>query len=109
MMGHHPLKSQKLMRNLKVSYPSIPPSLPYPQNTNIVRGCFCITHNHVFAGWFEIDEQHNHNVYVSGLPLDITKEEFAELMGKCGIIKENEEGRPSFFSESDMTSGRGGR
>lgn len=35
-------------------------------------------------------------MYVSGLPLDITKEEFAELMGKCGIIMENEDGRPRY-------------
>ena len=44
------------------------------------------------TGWFEIDKEHNHNVYVSGLPLDVTKEEFVELMSKCGIIMENEDG-----------------
>lgn len=60
-----------------------------------------------FAGWFEIDEQHNHFVYVSGLPLDITTEDFVELMGKCGIIKENEEGRSCSFSERDLRMGRG--
>ena len=43
-------------------------------------------------GWFEVDREHNHNVYVSGLPLDTTKEEFVELMSKCGIITENDEG-----------------
>ncbi len=42
--------------------------------------------------WFEIDEEKNHNVYVSGLPLDFTTEEFEELMKKCGIISENEDG-----------------
>ena len=31
-------------------------------------------------------------MYVSGLPDDITIEEFAELMSKYGIIMENEEG-----------------
>ena len=30
---------------------------------------------------------------VIGLPLDITEEEFAELMGKCGIIMEDPEAR----------------
>ena len=39
-----------------------------------------------------MDNEHNHNVYVSGLPDDITIEEFAELMSKYGIIMENEEG-----------------
>ena len=39
-----------------------------------------------------MDKEHNHNVYVSGLPDDITIEEFAELMSKYGIIMENEEG-----------------
>ncbi|XP_037543842.1 HIV Tat-specific factor 1 [Nematolebias whitei] len=37
-------------------------------------------------GWFDIDEQKNTNVYVSGLPLDITPDEFVELMSKCGIV-----------------------
>ena len=39
-----------------------------------------------------MDNEHNHNVYVSGLPDDITIEEFAELVSKYGIIMENEEG-----------------
>lgn len=37
-------------------------------------------------GWFEVDDQHNTNVYVSNLPDDITDEEFVDLMSKCGII-----------------------
>ena len=45
-----------------------------------------------WTGWFEIDKEHNHNVYVSGLPQDITKEEFVELMSKCGIVTENDDG-----------------
>uniref|UniRef100_W8B1F8 17S U2 SnRNP complex component HTATSF1 n=2 Tax=Ceratitis capitata TaxID=7213 RepID=W8B1F8_CERCA len=36
--------------------------------------------------WFDLDPEHNTKVYVSNLPLDITMEEFAELMGKCGMI-----------------------
>ena len=43
-------------------------------------------------GWFELDDQHNTSVYVSGLPLDITEEEFLTLMRKCGIIMEDEDG-----------------
>ena len=61
--------------------------------------CMCKIHNKnvdvctcLSTGWFEIDKEHNHNVYVSGLPLDVTKEEFVELMSKCGIIMENEDG-----------------
>ena len=38
------------------------------------------------AGWFEIEEQKNTNVYVSGLPEDVTDDEFKELMNKCGMI-----------------------
>ncbi|KAG7517084.1 HIV Tat-specific factor 1 [Solea senegalensis] len=37
-------------------------------------------------GWFDIDDHKNTNVYVSGLPPDISTEEFAELMSKCGIV-----------------------
>lgn len=43
------------------------------------------------AGWFEMDEEKNTNVYVSGLPEDITMQEFQELMTKCGIIMVEEE------------------
>ncbi|XP_065057716.1 17S U2 SnRNP complex component HTATSF1-like [Rhopilema esculentum] len=41
--------------------------------------------------WFEIDPDKNPNVYVSGLPVDITEQEFSELMGKCGIIMEDQD------------------
>jgi HIV Tat-specific factor 1 len=37
-------------------------------------------------GWFQIDEDKNTNVYVSGLPLDTTDEEFEDMMSKYGII-----------------------
>ncbi|MCJ8742146.1 hypothetical protein PDJAM_G00078680 [Pangasius djambal] len=37
-------------------------------------------------GWFDIEKEKNTNVYVSGLPPDITPDEFVELMSKCGII-----------------------
>ncbi|XP_061169553.1 HIV Tat-specific factor 1-like [Saccostrea echinata] len=36
--------------------------------------------------WFDVQDEKNTNVYVSGLPLDITEEEFKELMNKCGMI-----------------------
>ena len=39
-----------------------------------------------------MDQDKNHNVYVSGLPLDVTVEEFTETMSKCGIIMEDEDG-----------------
>ncbi|EDO33511.1 predicted protein [Nematostella vectensis] len=41
------------------------------------------------VGWFQPDPEKNPNVYVSGLPLDITDEEFVELMSKYGIIMED--------------------
>ncbi|XP_045197517.1 HIV Tat-specific factor 1-like isoform X2 [Mercenaria mercenaria] len=37
-------------------------------------------------GWFQVDDEHNTNVYVSGLPLDITMEEFKEMMTKYGLV-----------------------
>uniref|UniRef100_A0A3Q3WPP1 17S U2 SnRNP complex component HTATSF1 n=1 Tax=Mola mola TaxID=94237 RepID=A0A3Q3WPP1_MOLML len=37
-------------------------------------------------GWFDVDDNKNTNVYVSGLPPDISTEEFVELMSKCGIV-----------------------
>uniref|UniRef100_A0A667ZPW8 17S U2 SnRNP complex component HTATSF1 n=1 Tax=Myripristis murdjan TaxID=586833 RepID=A0A667ZPW8_9TELE len=37
-------------------------------------------------GWFDVDKDKNTNVYVSGLPPDISTEEFVELMSKCGIV-----------------------
>ena len=43
--------------------------------------------------WFEMDEDKNLNVYVSGLPLDITQEEFVEMMSKYGIVMVDEDGR----------------
>jgi hypothetical protein len=36
--------------------------------------------------WFDINDDKNTNVYVSGLPFDITDEEFEQLMSKYGII-----------------------
>ncbi|XP_054710644.1 HIV Tat-specific factor 1-like [Uloborus diversus] len=36
--------------------------------------------------WFQVDDDHNTNVYVSGLPENTTEEEFVELMGKCGLV-----------------------
>ncbi|KAM7374533.1 hypothetical protein PAMP_007184 [Pampus punctatissimus] len=40
----------------------------------------------VEPGWFDIDDNKNTNVYVSGLPPDTSTEEFAEIMSKCGIV-----------------------
>ncbi|XP_045439700.1 HIV Tat-specific factor 1 homolog [Pipistrellus kuhlii] len=37
-------------------------------------------------GWFNVEEDRNTNVYVSGLPSDITLDEFIQLMSKFGII-----------------------
>uniref|UniRef100_A0AAY4B025 17S U2 SnRNP complex component HTATSF1 n=1 Tax=Denticeps clupeoides TaxID=299321 RepID=A0AAY4B025_9TELE len=37
-------------------------------------------------GWFDVEKDKNTNVYVSGLPPDITSDEFVEFMSKCGII-----------------------
>lgn len=37
-------------------------------------------------GWVDVDDDKNTNVYVSGLPMDITDEDFEEMMSKYGII-----------------------
>lgn len=36
--------------------------------------------------WFDVSEEQNTNVYVSNLPLDITEEEFVDVMQKCGLV-----------------------
>ena len=54
-------------------------------STAVVIGALSVNF-YVFLGWFEVEETHNTNVYVSGLPLDVTDEEFKELMNKCGLI-----------------------
>lgn len=36
--------------------------------------------------WFEQKPEHNTKVYVTNLPLDITEEEFGEIMSKCGMV-----------------------
>ncbi len=43
-------------------------------------------------GWFDIDNERNTNVYVSGLHIDTTDEEFLELVTKCGIIMNDDRG-----------------
>ncbi|XP_072930196.1 17S U2 SnRNP complex component HTATSF1 [Epargyreus clarus] len=37
--------------------------------------------------WFDQSEDKNTKVYVSNLPLDITEEEFIDLMQKCGLVE----------------------
>jgi HIV Tat-specific factor 1 len=38
------------------------------------------------AEWFDVDDDHNTNVYISNLPLDTTEEELLELMSKYGLV-----------------------
>lgn len=38
------------------------------------------------AEWFDIDDDHNTYVYVSGLPTTLTEEDFVDLMKRYGII-----------------------
>nr|XP_036220626.1 HIV Tat-specific factor 1 [Bactrocera oleae]XP_036220627.1 HIV Tat-specific factor 1 [Bactrocera oleae]XP_036220628.1 HIV Tat-specific factor 1 [Bactrocera oleae] len=54
--------------------------------------------------WFEVDPEQNTKVYVSNLPLDITMDEFAELMGKCGMIMrdpQTQKYKLKLYAESD--------
>ncbi|PSN46189.1 hypothetical protein C0J52_18543 [Blattella germanica] len=41
--------------------------------------------------WFEMDDQHNTKVYVSNLPLDVTEQEFVDVMQKCGLVMKDVE------------------
>ena len=52
--------------------------------------------------WFDIDESQNSSVYVSGLPLDITMDEFKELVSKCGIVMEDNDGEPKLKLYCDI-------
>lgn len=38
------------------------------------------------SAWFDVEEDKNSNVYVTGLPQDITEDEFKEFMTKVGVI-----------------------
>ncbi|XP_054262293.1 HIV Tat-specific factor 1 homolog [Macrosteles quadrilineatus] len=40
--------------------------------------------------WFEEEEEETTKVYVSGLPLDITEQEFIDVMQKCGLVMRDE-------------------
>ncbi|CAF4452428.1 unnamed protein product, partial [Adineta steineri] len=42
--------------------------------------------NKIRNSWFDLPDEKNCNVYVTGLPFDITDEEFEELLSKYGII-----------------------
>ena len=42
--------------------------------------------------WFEVAPEQNTKVYVSNLPLDVTDEEFSELMAKCGMVMKDGKG-----------------
>ncbi|KAL4431027.1 hypothetical protein ABPG75_006283 [Micractinium tetrahymenae] len=55
-------------------------------------------------GWFEL--KINTNVYVTGLPEDVTEAELVETFSKCGVIKEDLEGRPRIKIYRDKGSGR---
>ena len=62
-------------------------------------------------GWFDITDNRNTNVYVSGLPLDTTDEEFENLMTKYGIIaKDLDTGKPKarlYRDENNEVKGDG--
>jgi HIV Tat-specific factor 1 len=54
--------------------------------------------------WFELKV--NPHIYVNGLPDDVTIEEVAEVFSKCGIIKEDDTGKPRIKLYSDKATGK---
>ncbi|KAM3601987.1 uncharacterized protein V6R79_022335 [Siganus canaliculatus] len=55
-------------------------------------------------GWFDVDDNKNTNVYVSGLPPDISTEEFVEMMSKSGIVMRDpmtEEYKVKLYKDKD--------
>lgn len=61
-------------------------------------------------GWFEMEDEKNTNVYVNGLPLDITDQEFEELMSKYGIIMKDpvtHKLKIKLYKENDEVKGDG--
>ncbi|KDR10150.1 HIV Tat-specific factor 1-like protein [Zootermopsis nevadensis] len=60
--------------------------------------------------WFEMDDEHNTKVYVSNLPLDITDQEFLDVMQKCGLVmKDAETGKMKIklYTEPDTNQLKG--
>ncbi|KAH0630810.1 hypothetical protein JD844_004054 [Phrynosoma platyrhinos] len=53
---------------------------------NLMQARALLLHGLEVVCWFHVEEQKNTNVYVTGLPPDITKDEFVEVMSKCGIV-----------------------
>jgi HIV Tat-specific factor 1 len=45
----------------------------------------------VILGWFDMDDQFNMKVYVSNLPLDVTEEEFMDVIQKGGVVMRDPE------------------
>lgn len=61
-------------------------------------------------GWVELNDEKNTNVYVSNLPLDITDEEFEEMMSKYGIIMKDpttHKLKIKLYRENDEVKGDG--
>ena len=61
-------------------------------------------------GWVDVNEEKNTNVYVSGLPLDITDEEFEAMMSKYGIIMKDvvtHKLKIKLYKENDEAKGDG--
>ncbi|GLC33273.1 hypothetical protein PLESTB_000352100 [Pleodorina starrii] len=55
------------------------------------------------ANWFDL--KINTNVYVTGLPLDVTVQEVNETFSKCGIVKVDEKGHPRIKLYRDKATG----
>lgn len=74
--------------NLKINVPVVKPEndQPKPKKKDLPKLLPGQKRKASEPTWFELDESKNTKVYVSNLPLDITEEEYVELMQKYGII-----------------------
>lgn len=54
--------------------------------TSMLNDSENLFHVFVLTVWFDMDNEKNTNVYVTGLPTDITDDEYLELMNKVGLV-----------------------
>ncbi|KAM4727135.1 17S U2 SnRNP complex component HTATSF1 [Anableps anableps] len=98
-----PESNSKLPEKEKSANPAPSPA-PEQQETSVKEAKQKGEKRKAEPGWFDIEEDKNTNVYVSGLPPDISPDEFVELMSKCGIVMRDpitEEYKVKLYKDKD--------